>query len=68
MLSKEKDYMTLKADDVKRNKSGSIIRDTEIKKAVSGFAQPGPQSPSLNSNSQYVSKPNLNNDDGSGTH
>ena len=60
--------MTLKADDVKRNKSGSIITDTEMKNAVSGFAQPGPQSPSLYSNSQYVSKPVLNNEDGSGTH
>ena len=60
--------MTLKADDVKRNKSGSIITDTEMKKAVSGFSQPGPQSPSLDSNSQYVSKPNLNNEDGSGTY
>ena len=68
MLSKEKDYMTLKADDVKRNKSGSIITDTEMKKAVSAFVQPGPQSPSIDSNSQYMSKPNLNNDDGSGTH
>lgn len=60
--------MTLKADDVKRKKSGSIIRDTEMKKAVSGFAQPGPQSPSLDSNPQYVSKPNLINEEGSGTH
>ena len=65
---KETDYMTLKADDVQRNRLEMEGRsESELKKSVSGFAQPGPQSPIVDNNSHCKTKPNSNADDESGT-
>ena len=55
--------MTLKADDVQRKKMESKLDGSEsgLKKSVSGFAQPGPQTP--NNDSHCNSKSNLNDDE-----
>ena len=68
-VRKETDYMTLKADDVQRKRMESNvpgdITDSGLKKSISGFAQPGPQSPN-NDDSENCNKSNrLNEDDSS---
>ena len=62
-VRKETDYMTLKADDVQRKKMESKLEGPEsgLKKSVSGFAQPGPQTP--NNDSHCNNKSNLNEDE-----
>ena len=62
-VRKETDYMTLKADDVQRKKMESRLDGSEsgLKKSVSGFAQPGPQTP--NNDSHCNNKSNLNEDE-----
>ena len=62
-VRKETDYMTLKADDVQRKKMESKLDGSEsgLKKSVSGFAQPGPQTP--NNDSHCNNKSNLNEDE-----
>ena len=68
MYRKETDYMTLKADDVQRNRMEAKGRsESELKNPVSGFAKPGPQSPSVDTNSHCKTKPNSNAEDESGT-
>ena len=62
--------MTLKADDVQRNRNGRLIKDqndADNKMAISGLAQPGPQSPEVYGISQCKTKPNSNEEDESGT-
>ena len=61
--------MTLKADDVQRNRMESKAvgdaTDSGFKKSISGFAQPGPQSPSTNEDANCSNKSNLNEDESS---
>ena len=61
--------MTLKADDVQRKRMDTNvpgdITDSGFKKSISGFAQPGPQSPN-NDDTENCNKSNkLNEDDSS---
>ena len=61
--------MTLKADDVQRKRMESNvpgdITDSGLKKSISGFAQPGPQSPNNDDNKNCNKSNNLNEDDSS---
>jgi hypothetical protein len=65
----ENDYMTLKADDVQRNKKeGKMMAQSEcsFNKSASGLAQPGLQSPNNNENSLQKGKSNFNEEEESG--
>ena len=60
---RENDYMTLKADDLQRSKKEGQITEhpeSEFKKSVSGFAQPGPQSPNVDADSHCKTKHSFN--------
>ena len=64
--------MTLKADDVQRKRIEPDFSeeqtDSGFKKSTSGFAQPGPQSPSVNDNSHCNNKSNLKEDEPGTSH
>ena len=61
--------MTLKADDVQRKRMESNVTgdstDSGFKKSISGFAQPGPQSPNNDANESCNKSNKLNEDDSS---
>ena len=61
--------MTLKADDVQRKRMESNVTgdstDSGFKKSISGFAQPGPQSPNNDDNENCNTSNKLNEDDSS---
>ena len=61
--------MTLKADDVQRKRMESNAvgdsTDSGFKKSISGFAQPGPQSPNNEDNENCNKSNKLNEDDSS---